>query len=99
MSKRPKRRKYKDNPYTLNEITINNKYFISFRDSRGEYNNVEVSKDIYELFNYYELRDLSQMNEYDNYEISYLRKFIHIIQLLYYQKIHIYMKIINCRIY
>ena len=67
MSKRPKRRKYKDNPYTLKEITINNKYFISFRDSRGEYNNVEISKEIYELFDYYELRDLSQMNEYDNH--------------------------------
>ena len=63
MSKRPKRRKYRDNPYTLNEITINNKYFISFKDSRGEYNNVEISKEIYELFDYYELRDLSQMNE------------------------------------
>lgn len=67
MSKRPKRRKYRDNPYTLNEITINNKYFISFKDSRGEYNNVEISKEIYELFDYYELRDLSQMNEYDNH--------------------------------
>lgn len=99
MSKRPKRRKYKDNPYTLNEITINNKYFISFRDSRVEYNNVEVSKDIYELFNYYELKDLSQMNEYDNHEISYLRKFIHIIQLLYYQKIHTHMKTIIDKIY
>lgn len=67
MSKRPKRRKYRDNPYTLNEITINNKYFISFRDSRGEYNNVEISKEIYKLFDYYELRNLSQMNEYDNH--------------------------------
>ena len=67
MSTRPKRRKYRDNPYTLNEIKINNKYFISFRDGRGEYNNVEVSKEIYELFDYYELRDLSQMNEYDNH--------------------------------
>ena len=67
MSKRPKRRKYRDNPYTLNEITINNKYFISFRDSRGEYKNIEISKEIYELFDYYELRDISQMNEYDNH--------------------------------
>ena len=99
MSNRPKRRKYGDNPYTLNEITLNNKYFISFKDGNGIFNKVEVSKDIYELFNYYELRDLSQMNEYDNHEISYLRKFIHIIQILYYQKIHIHMKIINDRIY
>ena len=67
MSNRPKRRKFKDNPYTIIEIEISNKYFVTFKDSRGIFNKVEVSKDIYELFNYYELRDLSQMNEYDNY--------------------------------
>lgn len=67
MSNRPKRRKFKDNPYTIIEIEISNKYFITFKDSRGIFNKVEVSKDIYELFNYYELRDLSQMNEYDNH--------------------------------
>lgn len=67
MSNRPKRRKFKDNPYTIIEIEISNKYFVTFKDSRGIFNKVEVSKDIYELFNYYELRDLSQMNEYDNH--------------------------------
>lgn len=67
MSNRPKRRKFKDNPYTIIEIEISNKYFVTFKGSRGIFNKVEVSKDIYELFNYYELRDLSQMNEYDNH--------------------------------
>ena len=99
MSNRPKRRKFKDNPYTIIEIEISNKYFVTFKDGNGIFNKVEVSKDIYELFNYYELRDLSQMNEYDNHEISYLRKFIRIIQLIYYQKIHIHMKIVIGRIY
>ena len=67
MSNRPKRRKFKDNPYTIIEIEISNKYFVTFKDSRDIFNKVEVSKDIYEMFNYYELRDLSQMNEYDNH--------------------------------
>lgn len=67
MSNRPKRRKFKDNPYTIIEIEISNKYFVTFKDSRDIFNKVEVSKDIYELFNYYELRDLSKMNEYDNH--------------------------------
>ena len=99
VSNRPKRRKFKDNPYTIIEIEISNKYLVTFKDGNGIFNKVEVSKDIYELFNYYELRDLSQMNEYDNHEISYLRKFIHIIQLLYYQRIHIHMKIVIGKIY
>ena len=67
MSNRPKRRKFKDNPYTIIEIEISNKYFVTFKDSRGIFNKAEVSKDIYELFDYYELRDLSKMNEYDNH--------------------------------
>ena len=99
MSNRPKRRKFKDNPYTIIEIEISNKYLVTFKDRNGIFNKVEVSKDIYELFNYYALRDLSQMNEYGNHEISYLRKFIHIIQLLYYQKIHIHMRIVIGKIY
>ncbi len=67
MSNRPKRRKFKDNPYTIIEMEISNKYFVTFKDSRGIFNKVEISKDIYELFNYYKLRVLSQINEYDNH--------------------------------
>ena len=33
MNSLPKRRKYKDNPYTLN--TIDNNYFILFRDGQN----------------------------------------------------------------
>lgn len=65
MSERPKRRKYKDNPYTIMEIS--NKHYITFKDARGTIINLEISKEIYEVFDYYELRDLSQMNEYDNH--------------------------------
>ena len=67
MSNRPKRRKFKDNLYTIIEIEISNKYFVTFKDSRGILNKGFVLKDIYEMFNNYKLRDLSQINEYDNH--------------------------------
>ena len=35
MAQRPKRRKYKDNPYTLNYCEERDIYIISFTDSRG----------------------------------------------------------------
>ena len=35
MAERPKRRKYKDNPYTLNYCEEKNIYTITFKDSRG----------------------------------------------------------------
>ena len=35
MAERPKRRKYKDNPYTLNYIEEKNIYMVSFKDGKG----------------------------------------------------------------
>lgn len=65
MVNRPKRRKDKYNPYDL--IDNNEKKYIFFLDSKKEPQKIEVSEEIFEVFNYYELRDLSQMNEYDNH--------------------------------
>ena len=65
MVNRPKRRKDKYNPYDL--IDNNGKKYIFFLDSKKEPQKIEVSEEIFEVFNYYELRDLSQMNEYDNH--------------------------------
>ncbi len=62
---RPKRRKYKDNPYIL--ITINNKYIIKFTDSKHIEQEIEVSKEVFDIFNDSELKDLSQLNEYDRH--------------------------------
>ena len=67
MAERPKRRKYKDNPYTLNYIESKNIYVVSFKDVKGHSQNVEVNKEVYQAFDRFELDDLSEMNEYDNH--------------------------------
>lgn len=67
MAERPKRRKYKDNPYTLKYVEEKNIYIVSFKDVKGHLQNVEVSKEIYLAFDRFELEDLSEMNEYDNH--------------------------------
>lgn len=63
----PKRRKSKDNPYTLAYDSDNNKYTISFKDANNNYLCVEVDYSIYEVFNNFELIDLSELNEYDRH--------------------------------
>ena len=67
MAERPKRRKYKDNPYTLKYVEEKNIYVVSFKDVKGHLQKVEVSKEIYLAFDRFELEDLSEMNEYDNH--------------------------------
>lgn len=44
MAESPKRRKCKDNPYTLNYIEEKNIYTITFKDVKGHLNKVEVSR-------------------------------------------------------
>ena len=62
---RPKRRKKYDNPYTLK--TVDNKYYVLFRDGLNIPRVIEVNKDIYELFNQFELDDLKELNEFDRH--------------------------------
>lgn len=47
MAERPKRRRYKDNPYTLNYIESKNIYTVSFKDVKGKLQEVEINKEIY----------------------------------------------------
>ena len=61
MNSLPKRRKYKDNPYTLN--TIDNHYYILFRDGQNIPRIIEVKKEVYDIFNQFELDDLKEINE------------------------------------
>lgn len=69
MDERPKRRKDKYNPYTLH--TVKGRYYISFVDVNSDFQNIEVSQEVFESFNRFELEDISQMNEYDrHYEHS-----------------------------
>ena len=65
MDKRPKRRNDKYNPYILE--TLDNKFYVSFTDSNKIKQRVEVSKEVYDCFDEYELIDISAMNEYDRH--------------------------------
>ena len=66
MVNKPKRRRKRDNPYNL-IYTINKKYIVSFIDSKGLLREVEINEELYNLFDEFELRDLSELNEYDNH--------------------------------
>ena len=46
---RPKRRRYKDNPYSLLYEKDKDKYYILFKDSNNVINKVEVSLAIYDV--------------------------------------------------
>ena len=62
---RPKRRKSKDNPYTL--ISNNNRYFVIFSDVNNKKNIVEVSEQVFYTFDKFELEDKKELNEYDRH--------------------------------
>ena len=67
MDNSPKRRKSKDNPYRL--ITSSNKslMIVSFKDSNNIIQNIPITKEQYELFNKFELEDLSYLNKVDRH--------------------------------
>lgn len=67
MFKRPKRRKSKDNPYTLDFNEQTNSYTIEFYDAKKCFNKIEVTEEIFMIFNKFELEDISIMNEFDNH--------------------------------
>lgn len=67
MAKSPKRRKYKDNPYTLLHDENKDIYYAMFKDGEGHKQIIQIDKNIYEAMNQFELDDLSEMNEYDNH--------------------------------
>lgn len=63
MDSLPKRRKKKDNPYTLLYESDTNKYFVLFKDVRGIINKVEVSQDVFNAFYRFELDDISELHK------------------------------------
>lgn len=74
MEKQPKRRKDKFNPYTIIDSVEKNQYILIFKDSENIEQYIEVTKEIYDVFNYFELKELAQMNEFDRHiEHSKLR--------------------------
>ena len=66
MEKLPKRRKYKDNPYKIEQLN-DNKYSVTFKYNKNTTHIVYISQDIYMAFNEFELIDLSQLNEFDRH--------------------------------
>lgn len=59
--KHPKRKKDKYNPYSLQ---INeDKYVLSFVDGEGHKQILEIDEDLYQLFDSFELEDISWLNE------------------------------------
>lgn len=58
MAERPKRRKYRDNPYTLMYCEENNSYVVQFRNSNGEMQIIEVKEEIFKILDRFELDDI-----------------------------------------
>ena len=66
MNDLPKRRQDKYNPYSFKKMDIDDKYIISFTNNNNEIE-LEISKELYSVFNNFELSDLSIMNEFDRH--------------------------------
>jgi len=66
MEKRPKRRKHKDNPYTLENLG-NGKYVVTFKDGTNKLKVIEISEKIFQTMNSFELDDISELNEFDRH--------------------------------
>ena len=71
---RPKRRKNKDNPYKLFTTGLDTsqpRYYLAFMDSTGTEQCMEIDKTLFDVFDRFELDDISFMNEVDrHYEQS-----------------------------
>lgn len=63
----PKRRKNKDNPYTIGYNKENETFIVTFKDVNNNTRYVEVNDDLYNAFNEFELVDLKQLNEFDRH--------------------------------
>ena len=60
MNKNNRRKKYKDNPYTI--YIEDNKYYIKFNNKT-----LEIEKDIYDVFDLSERHDRKELNEVSNH--------------------------------
>ena len=67
MAYKPKRRKSKDNPYTLDFDELEEIYIVSFKDNKNVIHKVTVSDKVFSVFDKFELEDISQMHEYERH--------------------------------
>lgn len=61
----PKRRRDKYNPYYICEVEGH--YYISFQDGQGVLHEFEIKREIYEVFDNSELKDISYLHKWDKY--------------------------------
>ena len=66
MDERPKRRKHRDNPYVLLKVNEKGLYKVSFKDGIGATRVVDVTKEVYEAFDEFELQDIEHSEIYEN---------------------------------
>lgn len=67
---RPKRRRDKDNPYTIFSEGIHTekpRFYLSFIDNSGIHQCMEIDQMLFDTLDKFELEDLSFMNEVDNH--------------------------------
>ena len=60
-----KRRKDRYNPYKI--LKIEDKYILEFKNYYNRKQKIEITKEIYDVFDEYELIDISQMNKFDRH--------------------------------
>ena len=65
MVNRPKRRKDKDNPYSLD--FKENSYVVSFKTNKNENKEVKISEEVFKAFDRFELEDISQLHKVDKH--------------------------------
>ena len=67
MANMPKRNKSKDNPYVLDYNQEKNIHIIKFKDSNNNLQIVEITEEVYKVFDRAELDDISQIHKYRKY--------------------------------
>ena len=67
MIKIAKRRKSKDNPYTLSFNEDKERYILNFYDGQKRLQSIEITEEVYKTIDSFELEDKRQMNEYDRH--------------------------------
>ena len=67
MAQKPIRRKHRDNPYTIEYITGEDRYSVTFKDGKGKEITVKVNENVYNAFDKFELEDISEMHEYERH--------------------------------
>ena len=65
--KRPKRRKHRDNPYTLESIEEKKIYKVAFSDVTGKKYELDINEEVYKILDKFELEDLKELNEFDRH--------------------------------